>query len=124
MDTKTEFIITPNDGANTCLWKILQGRDWLPTYQIVELLADCHYSPAKIRQALAVAPASLIEKREIRTEMNRKAMEYRLVKDAEQPAPEKVRTTKKQRDYERGRYSGVSALADFAALALRPRTGE
>jgi hypothetical protein len=66
-DIQTEPLLLETDGPATCIWKVMAGKDWLTSTDVLQLLRDagCQYAVTTLRNKLfAMARHHGIESKE------------------------------------------------------------
>lgn len=118
MDIQKNFTITEYDGPRTCLWKILQGKDWTATADMMEALKHTRYSRGTFATLLHSSKLDFIQKRDCVLPCGRVGREYCLIPDAPKPPRENVKITTKERQQrtgERPRFSTYHTTATCVA---------
>lgn len=123
MNTKRDFTITEHDGPKTCLWKIMQGRDWTTTAELIEALKHTRYSASTYKALLSSTKVGFLERIEHPMEHGRVGRKYRLIEGAPKPPRENVKITSKERQAKVGnlpRFSTYGASTSVRSLAISP----
>lgn len=87
MKQELDLTVRATDGPMVCIWKVMYGKGWLTSPQVMRLLEGCHFARSTLRNKLSAIPKHIVESRILEgTESYFKsAKEYRVVDGSEMP---------------------------------------